>query len=1137
MRESYSAFWYDARGRLTDSVDGGSVGFARGDTPPERSEALLRVSRHCNDAGLVDVVTDPRGNESRTWYDALGRTTKVIEGYVDGVPGDDDDRTTLYTYATAMMRRDTITAVLPGAAAQATDYVYGARRGVEGSRVSSNDLRTATVYPHEDNGQALEGASPRESLAYNALGEPIRFTDRNGTVHEYGHDMVGRRTVDAATALAAGVDGAVRRMVTEYDALGRPTLISSFASPKAQQGETPVNQIKRAYAEFGQLADEWQAHTGSVNVETTPKVHFEYDGDHAGQVVSMTYPNGRELHYLYNGSALDGAIGRLSAISASASLNDALERYEYLGLGFVVTRQRPEIGIELTYVKQGGEPNGDGGDQLIGLDRFGRVVDQRWIEGGTATDVDRFQLGHDANGNLKFIDNRSLPQRSQLFNNGGPADRLNRLSAFARGELSAQRGGIVGEPLRTQSWDLDALGNFQSVSTNGAAVSRAHNLQNQVTAVGSATLSYDGNGNAQVDEQGRKLVFDAWNRLVSVKTSGGTLLSAYGYDAAGRRIQETHGQSTRELYYSPAWQVIEEREGGDVKAQYVWSAVYVDAMVLRDVDADGSSGTGDLGKSGSGLEQRLYAQTDANFNVTSVVAAQSYLGDDKPTVVRGYVTPQAQPLNNQSVWAVWNGSTWAGKLADGRPFTGEYSSTDVEWKVDGTSVGVWSFADGEWSYESGGTGAYTFVPLEAGPGELMERMEYDPYGQVRFLDWDGEEKLDGQFGWTYLHQGGRYDASAGLYDFRNRQYSPTLGRWMSADPLGYVDGMNVYGYLGGNPVGAVDPMGTQDYTAVYANVMQNPRAYPPARYPGLWGPADNLAVSEDRWWKHVKEREAPDWQTASLDPGIGFGSEALHQITLTPGRAWKFVDSFFGGGKDFLISAIVVVSVDLPHVYFGAWSTETYLSSSPIVRYYKRHGAQGEWPVVPVAPEVRDFGRALVSSDRDVQGDAWAQLGFGTLTTAVMLKVPSASRPAGPAAEMSAAERAAVNVLYRDFLRPLDDVSAPGRLSPAIPQTFARVVPAHINPTTLGITEQVFVTDAALVRGLNAAQLAEMLEIPPSSSFPIIEFPSQGVSGIAVPIRNASPGFVGNGFTSGGLPEFVIPNGPIPPAAVVRKVR
>jgi len=69
-----------------------------------------------------------------------------------------------------------------------------------------------------------------------------------------------------------------------------------------------------------------------------------------------------------------------------------------------------------------------------------------------------------------------------------------------------------------------------------------------------------------------------------------------------------------------------------------------------------------------------------------------------------------------------------------------------------------------------------------------------------------------------------------------------------------------------------------------------------------------------------------------------------------------------------------------------------------------------------------------------------------------------------------------------------------------------------------------FVTDAFLLRGLSAAQIAEKLEIPATSSFKVIEFSSEGINGIAVPIRNPSPGFVGKGFTSGGLPEFVMPN-------------
>jgi hypothetical protein len=60
---------------------------------------------------------------------------------------------------------------------------------------------------------------------------------------------------------------------------------------------------------------------------------------------------------------------------------------------------------------------------------------------------------------------------------------------------------------------------------------------------------------------------------------------------------------------------------------------------------------------------------------------------------------------------------------------------------------------------------------------------------------------------------------------RFRSYSPTLGRWLERDPAGYVDGMDLYEYVRGGPIAAVDPSGrwavpTSAMTQVISAVMQ-----------------------------------------------------------------------------------------------------------------------------------------------------------------------------------------------------------------------------------------------------------------------------------------------------------------------------
>ena len=42
---------------------------------------------------------------------------------------------------------------------------------------------------------------------------------------------------------------------------------------------------------------------------------------------------------------------------------------------------------------------------------------------------------------------------------------------------------------------------------------------------------------------------------------------------------------------------------------------------------------------------------------------------------------------------------------------------------------------------------------------------------------------------------------------RNRNYSPTLGRWINQDPPGYINGANTYQFAASNPIGRLDPLG------------------------------------------------------------------------------------------------------------------------------------------------------------------------------------------------------------------------------------------------------------------------------------------------------------------------------------------
>ncbi len=413
-RTTYVGRWYDRADRLTDEVDygtyGGNVLNQPPADPPAGSDIELRTNYsykndNNQDTGRLQKVTDPRGIVTKTEYDMLGRTLKTVEAYVDGDPSGGDDRTTEYTYD-GSGHVLTLTAKMTGSDLQKTEYVYCTTTPCPGtSDVQSKELLLTVKYPHKTDGTPSDNSNDQEKYLYNALGEVKRFTDRRDTAHEYEFDVMDRMLHDKVTALG-GADGTVKRLETAYDTAGRPFLFGSYAD---LTGTTPLNEVKREFNGFGQLIAESQSHTGAAT-GSTPKVQYAYsEMDYSGSYANhsrpknMTYPDGRVVNYNYL-VGLNNDISRLTSISNGGFMT-TYEQYTHLGLNTVVKRTHPNafVQVGLDYV---GEDNGEAGDPYIGLDRFGRVIDQRWIKSNDVDNpLDQFKYGYDRNSNRLYKDN------------------------------------------------------------------------------------------------------------------------------------------------------------------------------------------------------------------------------------------------------------------------------------------------------------------------------------------------------------------------------------------------------------------------------------------------------------------------------------------------------------------------------------------------------------------------------------------------------------------------------------------------------------------------------------------------------------------------------------------------------------
>lgn len=340
--------------------------------------------------------------------------------------------------------------------------------------------------------------------------------------------------------------------------------------------------------------------------------------------------------------------------------------------------------------------------------------------------------------------------------------------------------------------------------------------------------------------------YDTTGQMTAVRENGATsgvgVLATYGYDNVGRRSSITRGNGTVTNYafdaasrlqtlsqdlagtgedqtvtltYSPAGQIDSLSKSNDA---YAWAGHYnVDRLY-------GTNGLNQLTSAGA-----TSLGYDPRGNITSSgTSSYGYTSENRMATASNGTSIAYEPSGNQ-ILQLYSSSTGA----DTR-FAWDGDRINLEIGVSGNSVSilrryvpgagtdetvVWyegaGLSDRRWLHTDE-RGSVTAITNSA--GSTIRINTYDEYGIPAATN-------IGRFQYT----GQAWFPELGLYYYKARIYSPTLGRFMQSDPIGYGDGMNWHNYVGSDPVNRTDPTGmictTYNVTAPAAIYRNSEFAY------------------------------------------------------------------------------------------------------------------------------------------------------------------------------------------------------------------------------------------------------------------------------------------------------------------------